>query len=229
MPDEEYAGHRSRLLLRFEENGCASLQDYEIVELILTFAIPRKDTKPIAKDLLRRYKTLSGLLHADRDDVAMVPGVGRRAGLLFTLFRDVATYCLAEKYHKRPIIHHRHDVQEYLRFAFGLRPTEYVAVLFLDNGNNVIETEIVHEGTVNQCAVYPRTIIEKALRYKATSIIMAHNHPGGSVEPSQSDWAITERLFNICTLMDMPLLDHVIVARDAVVSLKDLPKWAAMR
>ncbi len=229
MPDEGYAGHRGRLLSRFEENGCASLQDYEIVELILTFAIPRKDTKPIAKELLRKYKTLSGLLHADSEDVEKVPGIGRKAGLLLVLFRDVTAYCLAEKYHKKPIVHHRNDVKEYLRFAFGYKPDEYVAVLFLDNGNNVIETEIVHEGTVNQCAVYPRTIIDKALRYKATSLIIAHNHPGGTAEPSPADWEITERLYNICKLLEMPLLDHVIVARDTIVSLSDFPRWKAQR
>jgi DNA repair protein RadC len=218
-------GHRSRLMSRYEESGIGSLADYEIVELILAHIIPRKDTKAIAKDLLKRYGSIGALLNAEKTELSKVNGVGRRAGLLFQLFRDVAVYCLREKYEKRPIVLHRKDVEEYLRLNLGFKGEEYIAVLFLDNGNNIIGTEVVCEGTVNQCAVYPREIIEHALRRKAASIIVAHNHPGGGANPSEADWLITERLAAICGLLEIPLLDHVIVLREKTVSLKEFARW----
>jgi DNA repair protein RadC len=219
------AGHRDRLLSRFEESGIASLADYEIVELILAHVIPRKDTKSIAKVLLKRYKTIGALLNADTLELTKINGVGRRASLLFHLFRDVTAYCLEEKYEKRQLVLHRKDVEEYLRFNFGFKGDECVAVLFLDNGNNVIDIEVVCEGTVNQCAVYPRIIIEKALQCKAAAIIVAHNHPGGGTNPSEADWQITERLAGISRQLDIPLLDHVIVSREKTVSLREMPRW----
>ena len=219
------AGHRSRLLSRFEDTGIESLADYEIVELILTFVIPRKDTKSIAKDLLKQYKSVGALLNADPSELSKVNGIGRRASLLFQLLRDVTVYCLEEKYEKRPFVLHRKDVEDHLRFAFGFKGDEYVAVLFLDNGHNIIKTDIVCEGTVNQCAVYPRDIMEKALRCKAAAIIVAHNHPGGSAIPSEADWLITERLAGICRQLEVPLLDHVIVSREKTVSLTDFSRW----
>jgi DNA repair protein RadC len=218
-------GHRSRLLSRFEETGIESLADYEIVELVLSFVIPRKDTKAIAKELLKRYKTIGALLNAETAELLEIKGVGRRASLLFRLFRDVTSHCLAEKYVKRPLVLHRGDVEEYLRFNFGFKGEEYVVVLFLDNGNNIIGTEIVCEGTVNQCVVYPRAIIEKALRHKAAAIIVAHNHPGGGTTPSEADWTITERLAGVCKQLEIPLLDHVIVSREKTVSLREHARW----
>jgi DNA repair protein RadC len=219
-----HVGHRARLLSRFEKQGLASFADYEIVELLLTFVIPRKDTKPIAKELLRKYKTVYGLLNAAPTELAKVSGMGRRAGMLFFLVRDVCAYCLREKYERRPLLH-RKDVEEYLRFAFGARGEEYVAAVYLDNGNNVISTEIVCEGTVNQCAVYPRNIVEQAVRFKASRIILAHNHPGGGATASEADWNITLRLAEICRLLEIDLLDHVIVARDTTVSMREQARW----
>jgi len=221
----EHHGHRERLLSRFEKAGLASLADYEIVELLLSCVIPRKDTKPLAKALLARFKTVSGVLHASAPELAEVKGIGRRSSLLLALMRELMAYCMKEKYEKRPLAHHRRDVEEYLRFAFGRRGDEYVAALYLDGGHNIIATEIVSEGTVNQCAVYPRQIVEKAVQCKAASIILAHNHPGGAAGPSEADWNITERLFKIGKLMEIPLLDHVIVTRDAAVSLCEMPRW----
>jgi DNA repair protein RadC len=227
MTEGGYEGHRERLLSRFEETGLAGLADYEIVEILLTFVIHRKDTKPLAKELLLKYKTISGLFHASQTELARIKGVGRRTAMLFLLMREVTAYCLREKIEKRPILLHRKDVEEFLRFNFGRRGDEYVAAVYLDNGNNVIDTDIVCEGTVNQCVVYPRVVVEKAVQYKAASVILAHNHPGGGANPSEADWMITERLVKIGKLLDMPLLDHVIITRDKTVSLRDLPRWPA--
>jgi DNA repair protein RadC len=219
------AGHRQRLLKRFEDNGISSLADYEIVELLLTFIIPRRDTKPIAKHLIAKYKTVWGVLNASADALTDIEGVGKKSALLFPLMNQVMAYCLKEKCADHPVMAQRTDVEAYLRFHFGMRQNEYVAVLFLDTGNHVIATDCIAEGTVNQCAVYPRSIVQKALQYGAASIIIAHNHPGGGKNPSEADWLITERLFTIGQFLELPLLDHVIVTRDVVVSLRDFQRW----
>jgi DNA repair protein RadC len=218
-------GHRKRLAERFTENGLGALHLHEIVELILTYAIPRRDTKGVAKDLIKRYKTLNGLLNADGDDLARTTGIGQRSATLLLLMREVMARCLREKYEQKSIISHRRDAEEYLRFHYGHRRDEFVAALFLGNRNQILETDIIAEGTVNQCVVYPRLIMEKALRFGAASIILAHNHPGGGIKPSEADWLLTERLFTICKLLEIPLLDHLIISQMEVVSLKELPRW----
>jgi DNA repair protein RadC len=218
-------GHRERLRERFEENGICALHLHEIVELMLTYVIPRRDTKPVARELTRRYKSLNALLNAPAEELVKVEGMGLRSAGLFSFIREVAALCLKEKYERKSVIAHRRDAEEYLRFHFGLRRDEYVAVLFLGNRNHVIETEIIAEGTVNQCTVYPRIIMERALRYHAASIIIAHNHPGGGLTPSEADWVLTGELFAICSLLGIPLLDHLVISQEKVVSLKDLPRW----
>jgi len=218
-------GHRKRLRERFEENGISALHLHEIVELMLTYVIPRRDTKQVARELTRRYKSLNALLNAPAEELVKVEGMGPRSAGLFSFVREVAALCLKEKYERKSVIAHRRDAEEYLRFHFGLRRDEYVAVLFLGNRNHVIETEIIAEGTVNQCTVYPRIIMERALRYHAASIIIAHNHPGGGLTPSEADWVLTGELFAICSLLGIPLLDHLVISQEKVVSLKDLPRW----
>lgn len=218
-------GHRKRLTERFALNGLGALHLHEIVELILTYAIPRRDTKQIARALVRRYKTLSALLNADPDDLVKTAGVTRRSATLLVLMREVMAHCLREKYESKSIISHRRDAEEYLRFHYGYRRDEFVAALFLGNRNQVLATEIIAEGTVNQCVVYPRLILEKALRFGAASIILAHNHPGGGIKPSEADWLLTERLFTVCKLMDIPLHDHLIISQQEVVSLKEMARW----
>jgi DNA repair protein RadC len=120
---------------------------------------------------------------------------------------------------------HRQDVEEYLRFYFGQRRDEYVAALYLDSSNHILQTTIIAEGTVNQCAIYPRNIIAQALRCGAASIILTHNHPSGGLTPSEADWLITERMFTIGKMLEIPLLDHIIISHCRVSSLRDLPRW----
>jgi DNA repair protein RadC len=224
-PGPAHAGHRGRLLDRFERNGLSSLHPHEIIELILSYAIPRRDTKPLARMLLGRFGSISGVLNASIKQFTDVPGIGTRTALLFVLMKDVLALALQEKFSQHSLISHRQDVYEYLRFHFGAKGNEYVAAMYLDTGNRVLATEILAEGTTNQCLVYPRKVIERALHHKATSLVLAHNHPGGSIHPSENDWKLTKRLIQIGKLLEMPLLDHVIISRDAVISLKEHPLW----
>ena len=218
-------GHRSRLLDRFVKSGLSGMHDYEIVELILTFVIPRKDTKPVAKELIKHYTTVSAIINADSGELEQFKGIGKRSARFLSLFREVMAYCLCEKYEKQSVISRRRDVENYLRFHFGMRKDEYVAALFLDNSNHIIATEEITEGTVNQCVVYPRVIIEKALKHGASAVILAHNHPGGCANASESDWQITERLHSAARILEITLLDHVIILPNKVISLKDHARW----
>jgi DNA repair protein RadC len=218
-------GHRNRLLDRFAKSGLSGMHDYEIVELILTFVIPRKDTKPIAKSLINHYKTVSAIMSANSEELAQFKGIGRKSALFLSLFKEVMAYCLCEKYEKQSVISRRRDVENYLRFRFGMRKDEYVAALFLDNSNHIIVTEEITEGTVNQCVVYPRVIIEKALKHGASAVILAHNHPGGCANASESDWQITEKLHSAARVLEITLLDHIIILPNKVISLKDHARW----
>jgi DNA repair protein RadC len=224
-----HEGHRKRLRERFEHKGLAALHPHEIIELILTYTIPRCNTNDIAHALWERYKSLSALLNASPKDIQRVSGIGERSVSLFRLVGEVMGYCLKERYNRQSIISHRHDVEEYLRFSFAYCRNEYLAVLYLGNRNQVLETAIIAEGTVNQCTVHPRAIIEKALHYAATSLIIAHNHPGGGQAPSEADWVLTERLFEICRLMEIPLHDHLIISAEGVTSLKEAARWPSAR
>src|SRR5271157_5233394 len=164
MPDNPNSGHRARILQRFEENGTSALSDHEIIELVLTYVHDRRETKSIAKDLLKTFKTVSGVVNAPSKQLRAIKGIGPKAAALFPLVKELMSCCLKEKYREQPLIAHRKDVEEHLKFHFGLMREEYVAALYLDNANRVINAEIISEGTVNQCAVYPRKIIERALQ-----------------------------------------------------------------
>jgi DNA repair protein RadC len=169
------------------------------------------------------------VLNAPPKQLLAIKGIGPKAAALFPLIKEILSHCLKEKYHKKQLIAHRSDVEEHLTFQFGALRDEYVAALYLDAANRVIMTEIVSEGTVNQCAVYPRTIIERALQRGAVAIILAHNHPGGTETPSEADWDITQRMFEIGKLLEIPLLDHIIIAKDSTVSLRELSRWPSLR
>jgi len=228
VPACSHKGHRARLLDRFLKNSLTALHPHEILELLLTFTIPRCDTKPIAKALLAKFKSVSGVINASDHELREIDGIGERTIGLFYLQKDLISYCLREKYEKQSIISHRKDVEEYLRFCFGQRRDEYVATLFLDNANHILKTEILSEGTVNQCTVYPRIVFDKALRCSAASFILAHNHPGGSVSASEADWRLTERLYAAGKLLEIPLLDHIIITSQKVLSLREMSRWPSV-
>ncbi len=224
-PVPHHHGHRKRLLQKFLTGGLTSFHEHEILEFLLSFLIPRRDTKPIARELLARYNCISTIINVSPSELASVKGVGDRSAAFFPLLRDIIAYCLKEKCLSQPVISHRRDVEEYFRFNYGHRRDEYVAALFLDNANHILTTEVVCEGTVNQCAVYPRAVIERAIKCGAASFILAHNHPGGGLNPSEADWLITERLFTIGKLLEIPLLDHLIISKAQVVSMRESSRW----
>jgi DNA repair protein RadC len=218
-------GHRSRLLEKYAERGLSAFSDYEVLEFLLTFALPRIDTKPLAKTLLSRYGTVNAVINAPLDELCGIKGLGRRSAVLLALVKDVIAYSLKERIADKPIITQRSDVENYLRSDLGELRDERVIALYLDNGNRVLGTETVAEGTVNRCVIFPRKVMEGAMKRSAASFILVHNHPGGTATASEEDWKTTERIYNAGKQIDIPMLDHIIISKDKAVSLREFKRW----
>jgi DNA repair protein RadC len=213
------------LLEKYTDRGLSAFSDYEVLEFLLTFALPRIDTKPIAKDLLARYGTVSAVVNAPLDELREVKGVGQRSAVLLTLVKDITAYCLREGVIDKPVITQRSDVEKYLRSRLSESRNERVIALYLDNGNRVLGDEVVAEGTVNRCVIFPRKVMEGAMKRSAASFILVHNHPGGTAAASEEDWKTTERLYNAGKQIDIPMLDHIIISKDKAVSLREFKRW----
>jgi len=218
-------GHRGRLLEKYSERGLSAFSDYEVLEFLLTFALPRIDTKPLAKRLLEKYKTVNAVINAPLDELCAFKGLGQRSAVLLTLVKDMIEYSLKEGVVYKPIITQRSDVENYLRSKLRERRDECVIALYLDNGNRVLGDEIVAEGTVNRCVIFPRKVMEGAMKHSAASFILVHNHPGGTAAASEEDWKTTERLYSAGKQIDIPMLDHIIISKDKAVSLREFKRW----
>ncbi|NOX20972.1 MAG: DNA repair protein RadC [Nitrospirae bacterium] len=213
-----YAGHRERLRSRFRETGIQGLQDYEALELLLTYALPRKDTKPIAKTLLNRFGSLRGVFDAAPQELMTIDGVGEAVAHYIKLIKGIFDSLLKEQIARRPVFHSPERVIEYLRFSMGGNKDEQFRILLLDNQNRLIKEVLISEGTVDQAHVYPRRILETTLQYKASGLILVHNHPGGKAQPSKADITLTEKIREVSNTLNIRLLDHLIVTTDSYFS-----------
>ena len=213
-------GHRQRLRSKFIRGGLAGLQDYEAVELLLTYAIPRKDVKPLAKLLIERFGNFTGILHATGNELLSVPGVGTHVAVLILLMREMMTKSLEEQVREKPVIDTRQDISNFLRMKIGNDKKEALMIFYLDAARHIIEYDI-SQGTVDYTTVYTREITERALLCRACGIILAHNHPSGSREPSPEDVRLTRHLEETLKCLNIELLDHVIVTCNGVKSFID--------
>ncbi len=203
-------GHRRRLRERFEA-GPKVLPDYELLELLLTYAIPRRDVKPLAKGLLERFGTFKGVLNASPAELRGATGVGETTGAFFRILRTAVERYMEARARETDALTSPDAVAAYCRAALdGLRH-EVFEVIYLNTRNRVIRSERLSEGTVDQTAVYPRRVVTGALQNHAAAVILVHNHPSGDPFPSAEDKALTRRLAAAARLVDIPVLDHVIV------------------
>jgi DNA repair protein RadC len=216
-----HLGHRERLKDRFERAGIAGLQDYEVLELLLFYALPRKDAKPLAKDLMRRFGSLKGVLDAGHEALEGVPGIGRHAALLFRLVRDLGSLYLQKRAEEKEPISSTKELIDYCLSSMGGLKDEHFAVIYLNARNKIIKVETIQEGIVNQAVVYPRKVLEKALKHKASAIILVHNHPSGHVRPSDADIRLTRVLQDAARVMDIVLHDHLIVGENRFFSFRE--------
>jgi DNA repair protein RadC len=211
-----YLGHRRRLKERLAGSGLSVFQDYEALELILTYALARKDVKPLAKDLLREFGSFRGLLDAPLSAIKKVPGVSDHTALLFRLIKEAADRYLREKMlEAKDVIASPGDLLNYCRSKMGGLKDEQFRMIYLNTRNRVIEEEVLQEGTVDQTAVYPRKVLERAIRFKATALILVHNHPSGSAQPSPEDRELTRNLVQAAGNLQIKVHDHLIIGRDS--------------
>lgn len=217
----DHLNHRKRLKERFAANGIRAAKDYEVIELILCFAIARKDVKPLAKDLIRKFKTFQGVLDAPLNELKSVQGVGDHAATLFKLIKECASLYLREITLKTDVISSPSALLHYLRSSMSGLKDEHFKVLFLNSKNEIIADETVQEGTVDETPVYPRKILAKALEVNAVSLIFVHNHPSGHPAPSHHDRKLTGTLIEAAQTFGIRVHDHIIIGKNGYFSFKE--------
>jgi DNA repair protein RadC len=217
-----YLGHRQRLRDRFLNGGDGSLQDYELLELLLAQAQKRIDTKPIAKALIKRFGGFAGVMAATPDQLQEVDGVGPAAAVIVKVVQACALRMAQQEVTKREVIGSWKKLIDYLRIAMAEQKTEQFRLLFLDNKNALIADEEQQRGTVNHTPVYPREVVKRALELGASAIILVHNHPSGDPTPSQDDIAMTKEVAAAADKLGISVHDHIIIGRKGHASLRSL-------
>jgi len=215
-----YHGHRQRLRERFMM-GDAHLADYEFLELLLGYAVPRKDVKPVAKELLQKFATLNGVMDASLEELIQVPEIGITSATLIKVVRKMGTLYLGEKAKEKVQISCTEELINYCRSLFGGIKDEQFCVIYLTPQNRIIDMEVIAEGIVNQAVVYPRKVLERALQKKASAIILVHNHPSGHLEPSQADIQLTRSVIKSASVLNISVHDHLIVGENGAFSFRE--------
>ncbi len=217
-----YLGHRDRLRGKFRSKGAESLAEYEILELLLFRSIPRRDTKPLAKQLLAEFGSLAEVLAAPTNRLSSVKGLGEAVITDLQLIHAAANTMNAEKIRDRTLLGSWSAVLDYCRTTMAFSDVEKFRILFLDKRNCLIADEVQQTGTVDHTPVYPREIAKRALELAATSILLVHNHPSGDPSPSKADTDMTRVIIDTLAPLNINVLDHIIIARDGHASLKGM-------
>jgi DNA repair protein RadC len=217
-----YLGHRKRLRERFLKAGFAGFADHEIVELLLTLAIPRGDVKGPAKELLQRFENLRGILDAPLDDLRETRGIGEVVPIVLRIIREAATLYLQQKGEAGQPMSDPQVLSKFWRLRLGDLRDEVFEVAYLDTAARLLRDGIerLGAGTIDRATVYPRKVMEAALRRGAAALVFAHNHPNRDVTPSEQDKLITEALVLAATTLNIQVLDHLIVSSDKVFSFR---------
>jgi DNA repair protein RadC len=220
-PAPHYAGHRDRLRERAQA-GLAALPDYELLELFLYRSIPRTDVKPLAKQLLARFGSLSAVLGATAEELKTVKGIGETVALDLKLLHEAAVRAGREQVARRPVISSWSALLAYVKTALAHEAREQFRVLFLDKKNQLIADEVMNQGTVDHAPVYPREVVRRALELSASAVILVHNHPSGDPTPSSADVDMTRQVVEAARALRIGVHDHLVVGRDGVASFKAL-------
>jgi DNA repair protein RadC len=216
------SGHRARLRKRLFEGGPDALLDHELVEYLLALAIPRRDTKPLARKLIDDFGGFGELLSADAEQIARIGDVSEGAAAAIKIAQAAALRLLESRIKDRPILGSWQALLDYLHADMAHHPVERVRVLFLNSKNMLIRNEPMGEGSVDEAAVYAREIIRRALDYHATALILVHNHPSGDPQPSQQDIKLTREIVEAGRHLKIAVHDHVIVGTHGHSSLRSM-------
>lgn len=207
-----HEGHRKRLKQRFLEEGLDGFEDHQVLELVLFYSVPRRDTNQTAHLLLNKFGSLSGVLEADPKALAEIGGVSESSALLLSLLPQLTRRYLKNRWGEKAVLDSTTRAGDYVIDLLSGHSYEVFYVICLDSQCGVIVPDLAFQGTINQAPVYPRIVVETALRHKAHSVILAHNHPGGSANPSQQDIEVTKNLRRALTAVQIEIHDHVIAA-----------------
>ena len=222
VEEPHYHGHRERLRERFFSAGPEALSDYELLELALFAAIPRRDTKPLAKELLKKFGSFAEVIHAPVARLREVKGIGDASVGQLKLLAAASGRAARREIERKVALSSWNEVIDYCRSGMAFSDKEQFRLLFLDKRNQLIADEIQQTGTVDHTPVYPREVIKRALELSATALILVHNHPSGDPTPSQADIRMTKAIVDIATPLGIAVHDHIIVGRNGHASLKGL-------
>ena len=219
---QHYHGHRERLRKRFRDAGAEAVSDYELLELLLFRAIPRRDVKPLAKNLITTFGSFAEVISAPIARLAEVKGLGTTAITELKIVHAAANRLARGQVRKRPVLSSWSNVIDYCRTTMAFAEKEQFRVLFLDKRNQLIVDEVQQTGTVDHTPVYPREVVKRALELSATALILVHNHPSGDPTPSGADIEMTRTIVEVAKPLGIAVHDHIIVGRDGHASLKGL-------
>ncbi|MDP5278801.1 DNA repair protein RadC [Sphingomonas sp. DG1-23] len=213
-------GHRARLRRRLFEGGPGALLDHELIEYLLALAIPRRDTKPLAKALLTEFGGIAGLLTADAEALARIPGMGETSAAALKAAHAAALRLLRDQVAARPVLANWQALLDYLRADMAHHAIERVRVLHLNARNMLIRDELMNEGSIDQAPVYVREVIRRAIDLGSAAIILVHNHPSGDPSPSRADIDITRQIAEAGKRLGIAVHDHIIMGSDGHASLR---------
>ena len=211
VTEDIHRGHRKRLREKFLKSGLAGFHDYEVVELLLSLGTPRRDCKAAAKEAIKRFQNLRGVLDASIGELQQIEGIGTHSAFGIKLAQEVAREYLHAKILDKPYYKSSQEVFDYLYHSMRGLKKETFKVIYLNSQNQIIDTVDMARGTVNASAVSPRDVIEGAIRNNATSLIFVHNHPSGNPKPSSNDRTLTRELVFVGRVMQIKVLDHIII------------------
>lgn len=220
-PTNKGDGHRKRLREKFLASGLSGFHDYEVIELLLSLNTPRKDCKPSAKLLMKRFKTFQGVLEAGAENLCLVDGVGKENSLGILLIKAVGDRYLESKILSRDVVKNSEDLMDYLNHVIGYKAKEHFMGIFLDAKNRVLASEILFTGSLTSSSVYPREVVIHAIAHKAAGVIFAHNHPSGDITPSKSDLNITKKLMFAMNNVGIVMHEHIITGSQGVFSFAE--------
>ena len=225
MNEKDNQGHRERIKEKFLKNGIDGFAEYEILELLLTYCIPRKDTKPIAKDLLNKFKTLDNVFKADFDKLSVIDGLGNNSIAFLKLIGDLPSIIYKDELKNKKLVNkeilkisNKDILLNYLRNKIGYEEIEKFYVIYLSSSNEVIEFEENSVGTLDRSSVYPREIYKKIINLNAKSVILAHNHPSDNITPSKSDIELTNEIAKGLKNFGALLIEHIIITKNSYFS-----------
>ncbi len=219
---EFQSGHRQRMVQRMSKHGSESMNNYEIVEMLLFLIFKRKDTRTLSKILLQKFGTIGGIVNASENEIVSINGLGNKSYEAFQIIKSIINATLQEKIISKIAITCFDDVITYCSNNMQYLRHEELRVIFLNNTGNIIQDKIVQKGTVDTVEVYTREIIKKCLEFGAKGIILVHNHPSGDPTPSENDLVCTAKIKEACDVFNICLLDHVIIGENKHVSFKNL-------